>query len=295
MLRFVCSVVMAVVLMSAPCSALTTADFLRIPVGGKALAMGEVFTAIADDASAMYWNPAGMAGIKSMQAFAMYNNYLLASMHGVGSFVMPMKNDLALGAMFTYYAQESFDLLDDNGTVIGTVAPSDMAVSVGGSKLFSQQLSVGAAGKFISSTLYQKTATAFAADIGAIYNLNPDISFGASVRNLGTSMTFVSEAQGLPMTIAAGAVYKRKMSSTNNLTAGGEFAMCDGKTKISFGGEYSLNNIFLRAGYLLNDTQKSYTLGAGLALQKLRIDVAYIPYKLLGDTFSVSLSYALGN
>lgn len=36
-------------------------EFLRYGVGGKALAMGRAFTSIADDASAMYWNPAGIA------------------------------------------------------------------------------------------------------------------------------------------------------------------------------------------------------------------------------------------
>src|SRR5438477_13017717 len=36
------------------------AEFLRIPVGPRAIGMGEAFQAIADDATASYWNPAGM-------------------------------------------------------------------------------------------------------------------------------------------------------------------------------------------------------------------------------------------
>ncbi len=294
MSNLLCIVLISILLAPTQSLALTTADFLRIPIGVKALAMGESFTAVADDASVMYWNPAGMSNLKSMQAFAMYNSFLLKSIHGVGSVIMPMKNDIVVGGMFTYFSQERFDNTDDNGAVVGTVTPNDMAVALGGSKQLGKQIVVGISGKFITSTLYQKTATAVAADLGALYKLTPDIVFGVGIRNLGTPMTFVSEPQNLPMTISAGAMFTRKMSPQNTLTITTDFSTCDSKMKIGFGGEYSLNTIFVRAGYLLNDTQKSYTLGAGIAIQQLRIDFAYIPFKLLGDTFSVSLSYALG-
>jgi len=42
------------------------ADFLRIGVGARALAMGGAFTALADDATSFYWNPAGLASVKKM-------------------------------------------------------------------------------------------------------------------------------------------------------------------------------------------------------------------------------------
>ncbi len=40
------------------------AEFLRIGVGARAMGMGGAFTALADDGSAFYWNPAGLAGVR---------------------------------------------------------------------------------------------------------------------------------------------------------------------------------------------------------------------------------------
>ena len=39
----------------------TTGELLKIPVGTRAIGMGEAYTALADDSSALYWNPAGMS------------------------------------------------------------------------------------------------------------------------------------------------------------------------------------------------------------------------------------------
>ena len=39
----------------------TAAKFLSIGVGSKAVGMGGSYTSIADDATAMYWNPAGLS------------------------------------------------------------------------------------------------------------------------------------------------------------------------------------------------------------------------------------------
>src|ERR1700685_4163874 len=46
---------------------------LSIPVGARAIGMGEAFTAMADDVSSLYWNPAGLAILNQGQASFMYN------------------------------------------------------------------------------------------------------------------------------------------------------------------------------------------------------------------------------
>src|SRR5437016_158316 len=42
----------------------SSATFLRIGVGARAEGMGETFVAVANDPSAIYWNPAGLASLQ---------------------------------------------------------------------------------------------------------------------------------------------------------------------------------------------------------------------------------------
>ena len=44
-----------------------TGEFLKLGVGARALGMGGAFAGLADDASAAYWNPAGLAYLKTNQ------------------------------------------------------------------------------------------------------------------------------------------------------------------------------------------------------------------------------------
>ena len=52
------------------------AEFLNIPVGPRATAMGGAFGAIADDLSAVYWNPAGLARINGGRLAFEYASWL---------------------------------------------------------------------------------------------------------------------------------------------------------------------------------------------------------------------------
>jgi len=63
--------------------------FLRYGIGGKALGMGRAFVAVANDASGVYWNPAGLVGAKWIEITSMYSNLYYDSQFTHFGFLIP--------------------------------------------------------------------------------------------------------------------------------------------------------------------------------------------------------------
>src|SRR3954471_8079340 len=79
----------------------TTADLLKIPVGVRAVGMGEAFTAMADDSSALYWNPAGMSLTNQKEATFMHSSLIEGVHYEHLGFVAP-GDSYAFGTNFSY-------------------------------------------------------------------------------------------------------------------------------------------------------------------------------------------------
>src|SRR5260221_7794896 len=83
------------------------AEFLKIPVGARAVGMGGAFVAVADDATSPFWNPAGMVYLPYKEAFLQHaEQYGSLVNHNFGGAVWPMKNGeerrSALGLSLTW-------------------------------------------------------------------------------------------------------------------------------------------------------------------------------------------------
>jgi hypothetical protein len=95
-------------------------DFMMIGAGVRPLGMGGAFVALADDGSAIYWNPAGIAQIKESELMAMhaflYNG--LASYDNV-SFCQPLPNGVSIGVNVTRLSVSDIPRFDET-YLIGT-------------------------------------------------------------------------------------------------------------------------------------------------------------------------------
>jgi len=76
------------------------AQFLKIGVGARASAMGESYVAEANDASAMFWNPAGLAGVSNNELMFVQTNWIADMTYDFAALVMPFDN---LGTFGIYY------------------------------------------------------------------------------------------------------------------------------------------------------------------------------------------------
>lgn len=175
------------------------AEFLTIPVGARGIAMGNAFLAQADDISAIYWNPAGLAFLDGPQAFFSHVEMPLGFSLEYSAAAMPLLDGkMVLGGFF--------GILNIGEEEITTVEFPDgtgsfydgYSLQFGGSVAFnfSDRFSAGVSVKAVKESIYQLTSTAAAFDMGTNYHteiFDKPIRVSFAITNLGTNMRFFGE------------------------------------------------------------------------------------------------------
>ncbi|MCF7800648.1 MAG: PorV/PorQ family protein [Candidatus Marinimicrobia bacterium] len=169
----------------------TAGSFLEIGIGSRAMGMGEAYVGMADDVTALYWNPAGLALIPRNQVTFVHTQWLadINFNHIAGAF--PLGRSGTLAASLT-----SLNMGEDKVRTVfypeGTgemFTASSVAMSVGFARRFTDRFSFGAAGKYIREQIWHMSASALAVDIGTLFRTQfNDMRIGMSISNFGTSM-----------------------------------------------------------------------------------------------------------
>jgi hypothetical protein len=168
------------------------ATFLEIPVGASAVAMGNAFVSLANDATSLYWNAAGSARLTSSEVLAMHMSWIADTRFDYASFVLPLEDIGTLGLNFT-----SLGMDDMKVTTVekpeGTgeyFSAGDLAVGVSYARRLTDRFTIGFNAKYIQETIWHESAIGFAVDVGTIFrtDLFGGFTIGASLSNFGTSM-----------------------------------------------------------------------------------------------------------
>ena len=189
--------------------------FLLISPGARAAGMGESFVSIADDATATYWNPAGLAFQSKRQISLMHSNWLpqLASdlFYDYATYVHPMEGLGTAGLAVTYLnLGEQTITGEDSPDPLGTFSSYEFAISGSFGANVSDNSAVGITLKYIRSNLASVgagaeqgdgRANAFAFDLGYMHkNLFMNrFNFGANLTNMGPKVTYIDAAQADPL------------------------------------------------------------------------------------------------
>ncbi|MEO0074693.1 MAG: PorV/PorQ family protein [candidate division WOR-3 bacterium] len=265
----------------------TSAQFLKIGVG-RATGMGEAFGAIANDASATYFNPAGLAQLTKKEAFISHIDWISDLNHDYVSLALPLSQIGVLGFSVSALTMGKIHRLtiDDPGTLIREDDSTglyynamDMAFTISYARQITDKLAFGFSGKAITSTIWNLSASGAALDLGLLYHTGfKSLRIGAAVTNFGSSMAYtglavefqdtsyqikpraryVTTANPLPTTFRFGIAYDLIDMPDNTLT----FALDvlhpnDINETVNFGFEYIFRKIFfLRSGYILNTDLK---------------------------------------
>jgi hypothetical protein len=265
------------------------AQFLKIGTGAKAQAMAGAFVALADDASAVYWNPAGLARQTDASVMATYGMWFEDMGHHSFAVTLPA-GGAHWGALICYSPSGDIPKVDADLAEVGEYDAYDMSGAVAYAGRLGDAMAFGLSAKLIQSKIEEESATAFAGDAGIIYDVAQlgGLSVGAAVQNVGTGLKFVSDEDPLPLTVRAGLAY-----TGGAVTVAADVSRpSDNDVSVHAGAEYVVANVLaLRAGFLTRpEMESALTFGLGLSWQRLDVAYGYVPFEEIEDTHHVSVA-----
>ncbi len=270
--------------------------FLRLGNGARAGGMGEAFTAVADDATSIYWNPAGMANVEGVELNVTHSEWLGDIRFEQVSVLNEMFGGTA-GISFTGVYYGSMDRYGDSPSLRpdGAFAPYDLSFAGGYALDILPNLSVGATAKVIYEKIDFESATGWAVDAGVVHrSMIKGLTLAASMLNFGPQTSFIVQKFYPPFQIRGGASYRydsERLRGALLLAADAVFPN-DGEAKLHMGMEYNYRKLFsVRTGYKVNYFTQGPTLGVGVYHRSLRFDYAFMPIEYdLGDSHRFSVT-----
>lgn len=276
----------------------TGAPILKLGVGARALAMGEAYTALADDASSLYWNPAGLGLLSRSHASFMHTPFIEDQSFSNVEIGVPLQSG-GIGAMASYLNHGSIQGYNDSDQAIGKSSAYSAVLGVGGA-WSTDQFSYGLGLKSIQSKIADVNATTYAGDLGVTY-IYPKTILGGSVRaaatyrHLGKGMKFISQTDPLPSEWRVGVAGSGLLNKRLNI--GLDVARSnDEQQTIAFGTEWWMHrSIALRLGYLKNDVEGvGIRTGIGLKVGSFMFDYALASLGDLGLTHRYEVGFLFG-
>jgi len=276
---------------------------LKIGVGARAAAMGDAYVAIADDATAVYWNPAGLARISGKavtlnhtawpadilfdQAAYAFGVKWFPGMIGVNVRALTMSRDIVRTTYLPEGTGETFDA-------------GEWAYGLSYARSLTDKFSAGASVNYVQTGLDDVKGTAWTLDFGTLYDIGVmGAKIGMAIQNVGSDMTFIEDKVKMPVFFRVGGSIDLISSGQNRLLTVAEFTHPpDNSEKLNLGGEYAFNDyLFLRGGYKFNYDTEGLTAGLGVKFPLTsaktaiaRVDYAYQDLKYLSRVHRVSLN-----
>jgi hypothetical protein len=304
----------------------TAAKFLSLGIGPRGIAMGGAFTAVADDPTAIYWNPAGIASSTQYEAlFTFINLFAGIDVDYVG-FVMPDgdEGNFALNVTAVNYGSIGVTTEDQPDGTGETFSPSSYEFGVSYARNITQDFAVGATAKIVTENIYHSNATGIAFDVGTNF-MTPfyGVKFASCITNFGTKMqmsgsdllirydvdpsragsnntvdaNIATDQFDLPLRLQIGLARDFMFLDNQRFTLAVDGVVPnDNDESVNVGGELALldNVFFIRGGYkslFLKNTQEGLTLGLGIKYQRagyidVEIDYSYQQYTYLENVNS---------
>jgi hypothetical protein len=272
--------------------------FLEIPAGARAAGMGGAMTTLASGVEAVFWNPAGLDDARGLEIEAGHSELVEGLRYDTFAVGGPVAGGGLAASMRALYT-EPIDERDDLGNLIGTFGSHDLEFALAYGTTLPGHVQAGASAQIVRERIANASTTTYAFGLGGRWSPPAlgGLSASASLQNWGADGQYtVDDVPGqsvpLPTAFQGGIGYSRPFGYGLGLRGALEGRFTRGRAGVAMvGAELAApTGAAVRAGMRVNDTASSFSMGVGYAFTSLRLDYAWVPWKLdLGDTHRFSL------
>ncbi|MEW6040951.1 MAG: PorV/PorQ family protein [Elusimicrobiota bacterium] len=241
--------------------------YLRMGVGARAMGMGGAFTAVSDDASSIYWNPAGLPNLENKEILAMYSSMSLDRSLNWLNFVMPLRfGSIGLGIINSGVA--NINGYDENQNFLGKFSYQSTGILLSYGRKIEEIVNAGVNLKIITDSLKDYSRSGYGLDFGALISPAEKLKLGLKLQDIAGSIG----SDTIPMSISMGASY-RLLGDKLLLSADMNKITDIDTLKIRMGLEYSAADILsIHAG--LNEM--NFSFGTTLYYKIFKLSYAYV-------------------
>ncbi len=274
--------------------AATGFSFLKLGAGSRAVGLGEAYTAAANDASATYWNPAGLVNLSSPELMFTHNKWLQDITNEFAAFgFRGGKNAFGISFMSNTIGGIERRVIA-SAEPLDVLTAHDIMFGLSYARGLGENLSLGTTIKYLYQKIYIEDASGLAVDLGLQYATPVHgLKTGLVFQNFGFMSKLQEESTKLPQTIRVGLAYQLPLQLLNGelLLATDWLKILDSISHLNFGLEYNFIKYFaLRFGYQTGFEDKGVHGGFGVGFNRYRLDYAYVPFTSdLGNSHRISV------
>ena len=251
--------------------------YLRWGASARCLALGGAFVGLADDASAVYWNPAGLEQIPSTQILAMHATLFERTSYDLLAVVQPTRRLGTFGFGGVWLSSGSFERTDEQNRSQGHFSDLQSTLLLSYAKELGK-VSAGLNFKLVGHKIAGYSGSGTGLDFSLTYRPLRNLNFGLSLQNLlQPKLTLIEEEESFPRCIRFGQALR---FLNRRLVLVTDLEKVEGQElKVYTGMEYWVfSSLALRGGY--DGKVREYSLGSGFRLSRYQVDYSMMAHEL---------------
>ncbi len=279
MRRIVRMVLPVVVLLAFTWGTGTAHASFKRGIGARAMGMGQAFTAVADDASAAYWNPAALGDLDGYHLLTTHDDLSFDRNFDYVGLTLPDSLGGTLGVGWQRFTISGISQYDTNRNYLGTFDATEDMLTLSFGRRLTKWMSIGANMKYFSQKLLSSyRGSGFGFDMSLMFNMHKQFDMGLVLQDVGGNMKWKNTANEpeyeVPLSIRLGTAWRPR----DNIL----FALdLEKEENLSVRTNYGVEAWFReRFGVRAGSNNGDFNIGASLVLGRWQFDYAYMSHDL---------------